>query len=51
MVYYRVHKNQPLDPILNKFIPVHIPTPYHFNIILPSMPRSSKWSLCFRFSD
>jgi hypothetical protein len=39
---------------LSQLIPVHILTSYFFdtdcNIILPSMPRSPKWS-SFRFSD
>ena len=29
--------------------PVHTPTSYFLNIILPSTPESSKWSLSLRF--
>jgi hypothetical protein len=36
-------------------VPAHVLTPYffkiHFNNILSSTPRFSKWSLSFRFSD
>jgi len=43
----------PLDPILNHITLVHILAPYfcktHFNIILHSAPRPSKWSLPFGF--
>jgi len=42
LVYYRVHKNPPLNPILNHIDTVHILTLYfckiNFNIILISMP-------------
>jgi len=45
----KIHKNQVLT-ILSHLKPVHNLTPYffkiHFNTILPSMPRSLKWSLC-----
>jgi hypothetical protein len=53
-VRYRVHKTPPLVPILNQMHSVHNFSPYfpmiHSNIILPSMSRSSEWSLYFRFS-
>jgi hypothetical protein len=39
-VYYRVHKNPPLDPTMNQMNPIHTILHYfhniHFNIILPS---------------
>jgi len=48
-VHYRVRKSPPPVPILNQIHPVHTLPSYfsriNFNIILPSTPRSSKWSL------
>jgi len=54
-VHYRVHNSSPLDPILSQIEQCHnFPSYFHkirSNIILPSTPRSSKWSLPFRFYD
>jgi hypothetical protein len=45
----------PLLPILSHMHPVHTFPPCfpkdHSNIILPSMPMSSEWSLPFRISE
>jgi hypothetical protein len=50
-VHYRVHTSAPLDPILSQLKPVHLIDPcfpkVHLNVILPTMPRSSQWSLAF----
>jgi len=51
-VHYHVHKILSLDHILRKTNPVHTFPNYffriHYNIILPSMLSSTKWSLPFR---
>ena len=52
-VHYHIHKCLPPLPILSHIDPVHALTSHllkiHFNIILPSMPGSSKWFLSSDF--
>jgi len=54
-VYYRVHTQLSLVPILSQMHTVHILPTYfskiHSNIILPSTPKSFEWSLSFRLSN
>jgi hypothetical protein len=49
MVHCPIHKCPPPDPIQSQLDPVHTSTSHypkiHRNIILPSKPESSKWSL------
>jgi hypothetical protein len=53
-VLYFGHNSLPPTTILSQMNLVHIPKSYfskiHFNIILPSTPTSSEWSLLLRFS-
>jgi hypothetical protein len=52
-VHCQLYKRQSPVLILNQMNPVHVPTlrfiKTHFDTILPSMPRSFKWSFSFRF--
>jgi hypothetical protein len=52
--YYPIHKSSPLVP--NRKInpspyPPTLPPNINFNIIILSMPKSSKWSLSFRYLE
>ena len=52
-IHYCIHNSLPLLPILMYMEPVHTIPPYsctiHFNITLPTMPESSRWSPSFSY--
>ena len=52
-VHYHTRKFPPPFPVLSQLDPVHTATSHilkvHLNIIIPSTPGSSKWSLSLRF--
>jgi len=50
-VHYDIHERPLPAPILSQINPVHAPSHFlkmQFNIIFPSMPRDSRWSLSLR---
>jgi hypothetical protein len=53
--YVGLHSNQPTVPVLSQIYPIHTFQMYFskidLNIILQSTPRSSKWSVSFRFCN
>jgi hypothetical protein len=54
-LHYRIHKSQPLIPILTQMNPIHnfliYSTKTHTKIVLASTPMSLDWSLLYRYSD
>ena len=54
-IHCPAHNSPSLVPILKQTNPVHTvpfsPFRFHFNFIIPSTPRTCKWSLSSRFSN
>ena len=54
-VYYYIHNFPTYAPILSQINPIHVPISHflkiRLNIILPSMPGSSKWAVSLRFPN
>jgi hypothetical protein len=50
-MHCRLHKSPLSDRVHNQLNQVHVVTQIHFNIILPSAPRSPKLLFTVKFSD